>query len=130
MSSTLRAHLPKVFIFAVLGLLGGAGVAQADPTPPGGRPEFACEQGEFCTWKGEFYSETMQRLDLRMVSPGDCLALPDNTEGRSFANRLDREVTVYQDGDCGAEGDFVTYPGHDTFAPRSPFAVRSIEIWE
>ncbi|HKS44499.1 MAG TPA: peptidase inhibitor family I36 protein [Amycolatopsis sp.] len=131
MISKLRAHLPRLLVFAAFGLLGGAGIAQADPaSPPSGRPELACQQGEFCTWTSELYSGTMQRFDLRTVNPEECVVLPDDVEARSFANRLDRDVTVYQDVECTTEGDFITYPGHDTFAPHSPFLVRAIKIWE
>jgi len=126
----LRAYLPRLLIFTALGVLGGAGIAQAETAPPGGRPEFLCEQGEFCAWSGEFYTEAVQRLDLRTVNPKDCVALPDYLQARSFANRLDREVTIYQDSECSTEGEFVTYPGHGTFVPQAPFLARAVQIWE
>ncbi|HET6502165.1 MAG TPA: peptidase inhibitor family I36 protein [Amycolatopsis sp.] len=130
MISKARSYLPRLLVLTILGLWGGAGIAQASPAPPTtGRPEFSCEQGEFCLWTGEFYSETMQRLDLRVANPEECLVLPNGIEARSFANRLDRDVTIYQDVECSTEGDFVTYPGHDTFVPRSPFVVRAAKIW-
>jgi peptidase inhibitor family I36 len=131
MPSKLRSCLPRTLVFTVLVLLGGGGIAQATPAPPPtARPEFACEQGEFCSWTAEFYGETMQRLDLRVANPEECVALPDNGQAKSFANRMDRDVTVYQDVKCSTEGDFITYPGHDTFVPRSPFLVRAVKIWE
>lgn len=122
----LRAYLPKVLLVAVFGLLGGSGIAQADP----GQPEAACERGEFCAWTAENYGGAMQRLDLRTSNPEECLPLPDNAEARSFVNQLDRDVTVYQDVECTTEGDFTTYPGDGTFVPRAPFVVRAVKIWD
>ncbi|WP_027946390.1 peptidase inhibitor family I36 protein [Amycolatopsis taiwanensis] len=131
MLSTLRAYLPRLLILAALGMLGGAGIAHADTAPPPAeRPEFACDPGEFCTWTGEFYRGTMHRLDLRTTNPQECIALPDDAVAKSFANRLERDVTVYQDVECGTEGDFITYPGHDTFAPHAPLLVRAVKIWD
>lgn len=126
----LRAYLPKVLILAALGLLGASGVAQADPAPPQGRPEMSCQQGEFCAWAGEFYTDSVQRLDLRTANPEECLVLPYNIEARSFANRMSRDVTVYQDTECTTEGDFTTYPGNGTFVPHAPFVVRAVKIWD
>lgn len=130
MLSTLRAYLPKLLVLAALGILGGAGTAQADAAPSSiDRPEFTCDPGEFCSWSGDFYSETMHRLDLRTTNPQECIAVPDGM-AKSFANRLERDVTVYQDVDCSTEGDFITYPGHDTYAPHAPFLVRAVKIWD
>jgi hypothetical protein len=125
-SMKLRAYLPKILVLTALGLLGGSGIAQADQE----RPEFSCQQGEFCAWTGDFYGEAMQRLDLRTANPEECIALPGEIEAKSFANRMDRDVTVYQDTECTTEGDFTTYPGHGTFVPHAPFVVRAVKIWD
>ena len=125
----LRANLPKILILSALGLLGASGVAQADPAPPD-RPELMCQQGEFCAWPGEFYTDSVQRLDLRTANPGECVVLPYDIEARSFANRLTRDITVYQDTECSAEADFTTYPGNGTFVPHAPFVVRAVQIWD
>lgn len=131
MFTTVRAYLPKMLVLAVLAIAGGTGVAWAGTAaPPNDRPEFGCASGEFCTWSGELYGETMTRFDLRTVNPEECFALPEGAVANSFANRLDRDVTIYQDAKCSTEGDFITYPGHDTFVPKSPFVVRAIKIWE
>jgi hypothetical protein len=122
----LRAYLPRIFVIAALGLLGGSGIAQADSA----RPEDRCEQGEFCAWTGEFYTNAMQRIDLRTANPEDCIVLAGGVDARSFVNQLDRDVTVYQDAECTTEGDFTTYPGHGTFVPRAPFVVRAVKIWD
>jgi hypothetical protein len=127
----LRSRLPKVLLLATVGLLSSAGIAQATTENPVQQPpEFACQQGEFCAWTGEFYSDQIQQIDLRTANPEECVPLPDDFDGQSFANRSDRLVTVYQDRDCSTEGDFTTYPGGGTFVPQAPFVARAIEIWD
>ncbi|PRX48664.1 peptidase inhibitor family I36 [Prauserella shujinwangii] len=126
-----RSRLSRVLLLATVGLLGGAGAAQAEPAGAGGQPpEFACAKGEFCTWNEEFYNSSITRFDLRNTNPGECVPLPDGAEGHSFANRIDRHVTVYQDVHCATEGDFSTYPGPGTFVPQAQFVVRAIQIWD
>ncbi|WP_210717982.1 peptidase inhibitor family I36 protein [Amycolatopsis acididurans] len=126
----LRAYLPKALVLAAIGLLGASGVAQAEQVSPPDRPEFSCQQGEFCAWPGEFYSDYIQRLDLRTANPEECIVLPNGIEARSLANRMTRDVTVYQDNECSTEGDFTTYPGNGTFVPHAPFVVRAVQIWD
>ncbi|NIH84806.1 peptidase inhibitor family I36 protein [Amycolatopsis granulosa] len=125
MFGIVRAYLPKALVLAAIGLLTTGGIAEAETAPavPNG-----CEQGEFCAWSGGLYGGTVQFLDLRTANPGECIPLGGAT--RSFVNRLDREVTVYQGQDCSTEGDFSTYPGHGTFVPQAPFVVRAIQIWD
>ncbi|MGH3432690.1 MAG: peptidase inhibitor family I36 protein [Thermocrispum sp.] len=89
-----------------------------------------CERGEFCTWQRAFYRGTIHRVDLRSANPGECIPLTPATDGRSFANRTSRDITVYQGRDCSTEGDFTTYPGGGTFVPDAPFVVRALQIWE
>ncbi|WP_158880552.1 peptidase inhibitor family I36 protein [Amycolatopsis anabasis] len=126
----LRARLPRVLVLAALGLLCSSGIAQAETgnaaTPP---PGPACAQGEFCAWAEEFYGGQAEHVDLRNANPEECIPLPGNLDARSFANRMAREVTIYQDRDCSTEGDFTTYPGGGTFVPQSRFLVRAIQIW-
>lgn len=122
----LRTYLPKIFVLTVLGLLGGSGIAQADPVGAGP----ACERGEFCAWAAVNYDGAVQKLDLRTANPEECVPLPDNAEAQSFVNQLDRDVTVYQDVACSTEGDFTTYPGHGTYVPQAPFVVRAVKIWD
>ncbi|MFD8497496.1 peptidase inhibitor family I36 protein [Amycolatopsis sp. NPDC059657] len=122
----LRARLPRMFALTAACLIVGGGVAQAS-TPP---PEFACLKGEFCAWTDEFYGGKITRLDLRTANPEECVPLPADFDGRAFANRLDRLITVYQGRDCSTEGDFTTYPGGGTFVPQAPFVARAIQIWE
>jgi len=127
----LRSRLPQILLLATLGLLGGTGFAQAaTPNPAPHPPEFACLKGEFCAWDGEFYNDRIERIDLRTANPGDCIPLPEDFDGLSFANRTDRMITVYQGRDCSTEGDFTTYPGGGTFVPQAPFVARGIQIWD
>lgn len=129
-SLRLRSHLPKMLLLAVAAVLGTAGVAQAAPETAGGQPpEASCEQGQFCTWPGEFYAGQAQSFDLRTANPGECLPLPDDFDGHSFANRMSRLISLYEGRDCSTEGDFTTYPGGGTFVPQAPFVVRAIQIW-
>jgi hypothetical protein len=128
----LRARLPRMLVLAALGILCGSGIAQAEPARPAEPPlpGPVCEQGEFCAWGGEFYDGVVDRLDLRVANPKECIPLPDGVEAHSFANRMDRDVTVYQGQDCSTEGDFTTYPGHGTFVPQAHFVVRAVQIWD
>jgi hypothetical protein len=113
------------------------GVAAAEPMAEPSGTESAvrsaaadvCETGEFCLWPEADYSGTVVRLDLRNTNPDECAPLPDGMSARSFTNRIDRHVTVYQDAACSTEGDFSTYPGPETFVPRSPYVVRAVQIW-
>lgn len=125
MFGNFRAYLPKALVLAALGLLTAGGIAEAETAPPAGH---GCEQGEFCAWSEEFYGGSVQFLDLRTANPGECIPL--SGDARSFGNRLDRDVTVYQGEDCSTEGDFTTYPGGGTFVPHAPFVVRAIQIWD
>lgn len=90
----------------------------------------ACERGEFCVWPGEDYTGTVTSVALDDANPGECVPLPAGADGRAFANRTARPVTVYQGRDCGTEGEFDTYPGLGTFVPEAPYVVRGVEIWE
>lgn len=124
----LRARLPRVLVLTAMGLLCCGGVAQAATAPE--QPPTACTQGEFCSWADEFYGGNSERFDLRIANPGECIPLPNELEARSFANRMDRDVTVYQGRDCSTEGDFTTYPGHGTFVPQAHYVIRAIQIWD
>lgn len=93
-------------------------------------PGFACDSGEFCAWQEEFYSGKLQRFDLRNTHTEQCVALDDAMEAHSFATRIERHVTVYQDRECATQADFSTYPGPGTFVPQAPYVVRAIQIWE
>jgi hypothetical protein len=105
-------------------LATGAGVAGASTGPT------ACERGEFCLWPGDDYGGAIARVALDNANPGECVPLPEGTDGRSFANRSARPVTVYQGRDCSTEGEFNTYPGGGTFVPEAPYVVRGVQIWD
>jgi hypothetical protein len=105
-------------------LATGAGVAGASTGA------VACERGEFCVWPGDDYGGAIVRIALDNTNPGECVPLPDDVDGRSFANRSGRPVTVYQGRDCSTEGEFDTYPGGGTFVPEAPYVVRGVQIWD
>jgi hypothetical protein len=109
-------------------LLSAGGIAHA--APAAAHPPRSCEPGTFCVWPEEYYGGTIARFDLRNTTPEQCVPLPGGIEARSFANRIDRQVTVYQDRHCSTEADFSTFPGPGTYVPRSPYVVRAIQIWE
>ncbi|WP_199443925.1 peptidase inhibitor family I36 protein [Umezawaea beigongshangensis] len=117
---TTRTVLTAVTI--VLGSLTTSGTAlAAEPT---------CDRGEFCAWEGTSYTGAARRLDLESANPGECIPLPENLVARSFANRLQRTVSVYQGQTCSTEADFTTYPGGGTYVPEAPFVVRAVQVWE
>ncbi|SFP95875.1 Peptidase inhibitor family I36 [Amycolatopsis arida] len=124
-------RLSRALALTGLALLAGAGPVSAAPaapdpvTPPG----FDCAPGEFCAWASELYAGTPARYDLRNTNPEECVPLSEGIAAKSFVNRIDRDVTVYQDEDCATEADFTTYPGGGTFVPQAPFLVRAIQIW-
>lgn len=91
-------------------------------------PQPSCDIGVFCAWQGENYAGPAQFADVRTAGLQQCAPLDHGMEARSFVNRTDRPVTVYQGTSCSTEGDFTTYPG-GTFIPRAPFIVRAIQIW-
>ena len=106
----------------VAGLLASVRVVSAERAGPGG----LCERGEFCLWAKEGYRGEIGRVSLGVANPGECVAVP---EGRSFANRMARDVTVYQGAGCSTEGEFDTYPGGGTYVPEAPYVVRAIQVW-
>ena len=97
----------------------GIAVAQSDKN---------CDKGEFCVWAGPDYTGAVQRLDLESANPDECIPL--NIVGRSFANRLSRDASVYQRENCSTEAEFATYPKHGTYVPDAYFVIRALEVWE
>ncbi|MEV8440255.1 peptidase inhibitor family I36 protein [Actinosynnema sp. NPDC051121] len=106
------------------GALASSGTAVAHQTAP------TCDRGEFCVWSGVDYTGGAHRLDLESANPRECIPLPDGFVARSFANRLNRDVSVYQGATCSTEAEFTTYPGKGTYVPDAPFVVRAIQVWE
>jgi Peptidase inhibitor family I36 len=100
-----------------------AGMAEATPRAD------TCERGEFCVWPTEDYGGAIVRVALENAVPGECVPLPEGAGGRSFANRTERPVTVYQGPECDTDGEFATYPGGGTFVPEAPFVVHGVQIW-
>ncbi|SMD23663.1 hypothetical protein SAMN05661093_08152 [Kibdelosporangium aridum] len=88
-----------------------------------------CDRGEFCAWAKENYAGTAVRHNLETANPGECVPL-GGLVAKSIANRLTKDVTVYQGETCSTEAEFTTYPKGGTFVPDAPFVVRAIQIWE
>nr|WP_042180912.1 peptidase inhibitor family I36 protein [Kibdelosporangium sp. MJ126-NF4]CEL14674.1 hypothetical protein [Kibdelosporangium sp. MJ126-NF4]CTQ96696.1 hypothetical protein [Kibdelosporangium sp. MJ126-NF4] len=88
-----------------------------------------CDRGEFCAWPKENHEGTPVRHTLETANPGECVPL-DGLVAKSIANRLTKDVTVYQGKDCSTEAEFTTYPQGGTFVPDVPFVVRAIQIWQ
>lgn len=90
-----------------------------------------CEPGQVCFWTGPaFAGAPAAAFELAEVNVEQCISLPDGVDALSFANRMDRYVTMYQSRECATEGDFSTYPGDGVFVPDVPFTVRAFQIWE
>ncbi|WP_183785625.1 peptidase inhibitor family I36 protein [Prauserella sediminis] len=152
---TFRTALPAVLLSAVATVAGfaapaaagtadGASPHRTTSTAPSGstsasgsaaspqphHPESACNSGEFCAWQEEFYDGKLQRFDLRNTQTEQCVTLDNEMEAHSFATRMERHVTVYQDDKCATQADFSTYPGPGTYVPQAPYVVRAIQVWE
>jgi hypothetical protein len=113
------------------GALASSGTAVArQPARQPEQPAPTCDRGEFCVWSGVDYSGDSHRLDLESANPRECIPLPNGFVARSFANRLNRDVSVYQGATCSTEAEFTTYPGKGTYVPDAPFVVRAIQVWE
>ncbi|WP_329458063.1 peptidase inhibitor family I36 protein [Streptomyces sp. NBC_01497] len=89
-----------------------------------------CAAGELCLWPEEDFGGARSTYELTGVGIEDCVALPAGGSALSLANRLGRPVTAYQSATCADTGEFETYPGHGTWAPRAPYRIRAFKIWE
>jgi hypothetical protein len=114
-----RGLFPAVLIIAAV--LGTVPTAAADTASK-------CDPGEFCAWAKDNYTGKAERLTLETANPGECIPL-NGLVAHSLANRLSKEVTVYQGETCSTEADFTTYPGGGTYVPSAPFVVRAIQVW-
>lgn len=91
----------------------------------------ACAPGQICFWTEPAFAEDPSVIfELATADVESCVSLPEGVDARSFANRMDRYVTMYQSRECATEGDFDTYPGDGVFVPEVPYAVRAFQIWE
>jgi len=118
-------RIAVVLSTVVAGLGLAAGAATAEPSA-----FQRCERGEFCMWTDEFFLGAPHNVSQADTNFGECVQLPLDVDVRSFINRTDRPVTVYQGRDCSTEGDFTTYPGEGTYVPQAPFVVRALQVWE
>ena len=109
-------------VLTILAAISTVAVASAEAGPK-------CDQGEFCAWAKEGYAGTAVRFTLETANPGECVPL-DGLVAHSFANRLAKEVSVYQGETCSTEAEFTTYPGGGSYVPSAPFVVRAIQVWQ
>ncbi|MHC0432899.1 peptidase inhibitor family I36 protein [Streptomyces sp. O3] len=108
---------------AVLGPVPAAGAAP--PTPLG-----RCGPGELCLWERPDFAGARQTHELSDTGIESCVALPEGGSAQALANRTGRPVTTYQSAVCAETGEFETYPGGGTWAPKTPYRVRAFKIWE
>jgi hypothetical protein len=113
-----KSLITALVVIASAVAFSGIAVAQSDKR---------CDKGEFCVWAGPDYTGVVQRLDLESANPDECIVL--TVVGRSFANRLSRDVTVYQRENCSTEAEFTTYPKHGTYVPDAYFVIRGLQVW-
>ena len=91
----------------------------------------ACAPGQICFWAAPAFADSPAAVfELATADVESCVSLPEGVDARSFANRMDRYVTMYQSRECATEGDFGTYPGDGVFVPEVPYVVRAFQIWE
>lgn len=118
-------RLVTAIVLALPTILVSSGTVQAAERAS---PPPRCDVGVFCAWEQTDYKGQPHRFDLRGTSMEECVPLNSGFEARSFVNRIDRPVTVYQDAHCATVADFSTYPG-GSHVPRAPYVVRAIQIW-
>jgi hypothetical protein len=104
--------------------------AAAPERSPGSTALGTCEAGRLCLWKKPDFAGARHTFELSGVDIESCTPLPKGGDAQSLANRTGRPVTTYQSAECAETGEFETYPGGGTWAPRSPYQVRAFKIWE
>jgi Peptidase inhibitor family I36 len=98
--------------------------ASAAPPAPG-----ACAPGALCFWDRPGFGGPRHVYELTRTGTGSCLRLPGGGAA-ALANRMGRPVTAYQSAECEETGEYQTYPGGGTWAPRTPYRVRAFKVWE
>ncbi|GAA2388292.1 hypothetical protein GCM10010420_09380 [Streptomyces glaucosporus] len=88
-----------------------------------------CAAGRLCLWEGEDFRGPRHTRELADTDIESCTPLPRGTTAGSLANRTGRPVTTYQSAECAETGEFDTYPS-GSWAPKSPYQVRAVKIWE
>lgn len=89
-----------------------------------------CAAGELCLWEKPDFKGARQTHELAGTDIESCVALPAGTDAQALANRTGRPVTTYQSRECAESGEFDTYPGDGTWAPRTSYRVRAFKMWE
>ncbi|MFM9369739.1 peptidase inhibitor family I36 protein [Streptomyces sp. Da 82-17] len=124
---TLPALTTSLLALALLAAPTATAARTGSAAPPASAD---CGPGELCLWKDAEFKGKRQVHELSGTDIESCVALPEGTSAQSLANRTGRPVTVYQSAHCAETGEFQTYPGDGTYAPRSPYRVRAFKIWE
>ncbi|MGW1980054.1 peptidase inhibitor family I36 protein [Streptomyces sp. NPDC001889] len=119
-------RLPIAASVLVLAALLPPATATATAAPPPGE----CPAGALCLWQREDFQGSRGTFELYETGTDSCVPLPAGRPARSLANRAGRPVTTYQSAECDETGEFETYPGSGTWAPRSPHLVRAFKLWE
>ncbi|WP_432005108.1 peptidase inhibitor family I36 protein [Streptomyces parvus] len=132
-TSPTRTNLTRTAVLAaalaVSALVPQAGAAAA-PERSAGVALGTCEAGRLCLWKKPDFTGARHTFELSDTDIESCVPLPKGGDAQSLANRTGRPVTTYQSAECAETGEFETYPGGGTWAPRSPYQVRAFKIWE
>lgn len=124
---TARTALPTALLAtaALTALLTPHTAGAAEETPRLGR----CAAGQLCLWEREDFQGPRHTHELADTDIESCVPLPRGATVASLANRTGRPVTTYQSAECAETGEFDTYPS-GSWAPRSPYRVRAVKIWE
>ncbi|GAA2441810.1 peptidase inhibitor family I36 protein [Streptomyces macrosporus] len=124
---TARTALPTALVAtAVLLAVPAPQTATASERPPRLGP---CAAGQLCLWEREDFQGPSRTRELADTDIESCVPLSRGTTAASLANRTGRPVTTYQSAECAETGEFDTYPS-GSWAPRSPYRVRAVKIWE
>src|SRR4051794_23928665 len=65
----------------------------------------SCVPGQVCFWAAPGFAGTpAATFELATTNANECVSLPEGVDALSFANRMDRYVTMYQERECAGEG--------------------------
>ncbi|WP_267244424.1 peptidase inhibitor family I36 protein [Streptomyces sp. PR69] len=133
LAATAAALLPATATAAAALLPATAATATASPAATASRAAAdlgPCGPGQLCLWPEDDFQGTRRTFELTHIDIESCVRLPSGAAAQSLANRTGRPVTTYQSAECAETGEFETYPGSGTWAPRSPYRVRAFKLWE
>ncbi|MEV6398389.1 peptidase inhibitor family I36 protein [Streptomyces sp. NPDC051907] len=108
----------------------GAAAPATAPAAASGPRLGPCGPGELCLWAKSDFKGARSTYELARLDVDSCVPLPAGASAEALANRTGRPVTTYQSEECDETGEFETYPGSGTWAPRSPYRIRAFKVWE